>query len=275
MKSAMTTPLTRSLCLAAFCLGATALLRLSAADDFDPYAFDDAPSPSGNAAASAETNAPGGAASPAAETPTASEIKRENLITNSPFRRIRPRETLTTQVLEIRGFTGRGADLEISITNPATRECHWVKVRDPDAKWFVESADPIARTAVVRMNGIPINIEIVKASENPIPIVASGAPPRRPATAMPGRPAVPGAVGGGAPGVRNNSFTAPRAAPIGNDAAPAATWRGGQRRAEAADSEDRRASRSGSSGSGGGRFRESTGGSATSSRSAGSRRNRN
>ncbi|MDR2982650.1 MAG: hypothetical protein LBV12_10440 [Puniceicoccales bacterium] len=98
------------------------------------------------------------------------QIRRENLITNSPFRIARRwgRDTATRQPLELHGFVGSGDKMEISLTNPSTRECHWVKLRDENAKWYVESADAKSRTAVVRMDGMSINLEMVKASETPM-----------------------------------------------------------------------------------------------------------
>jgi hypothetical protein len=113
-------------------------------------------------------------ASPAAK----SEIKRENLITNSPFRtaRILNRTGGNTQQLEIRGFSGSGDKLEVSLTNPLTRECHWVKVGDPDARWKVTSADPAARTAIVEINGMVISVSMAQVDERPLGITSSAAP---------------------------------------------------------------------------------------------------
>jgi hypothetical protein len=115
--------------------------------------------------------------------------KRENLITNSPFRIVR-RSARLIQTLEIRGFSGRGDDLEVSLTNPATRECHWVKVRDADSKWYVESADPVLRTAVVRVNGATLDVEMAKPTLTPTPI-RPAAVPVTPAPIVPARPVAP------------------------------------------------------------------------------------
>jgi len=140
----------------------------------------------GNSFALADDDADGDA--DAAETPkdaaVAGKAKRDNLISNSPFRKPRPNAP-RLQTFEIRGFCGSGDNLEVSITNPATRECHWVKVRDPEAKWFVESADPVARTAVIKINDVSLDIEMAKPSEMPTPIRPAGGagfavPPRAP-----------------------------------------------------------------------------------------------
>jgi len=113
------------------------------------------------------------------------KIRRENLIANSPFRLAPRRLSASTQPLEIRGFAGFGDNLEISLTNPRTRECHWVRLRDRDAKWYVKSADPIARTAVVELNGTTIDVEMVKASETPMPIRPAGGAPVTPRAVPP------------------------------------------------------------------------------------------
>lgn len=118
--------------------------------------------------------------------PPKPEIKRENLITNSPFRtaRVLSRTGGNTQQLEIRGFYGSGDALEVSLTNPLTRECHWVKVGDSDARWKVTSADPVARTAVVEMNGMVISVSMAQVDERPLSI-ASSAPSIAPPVARP------------------------------------------------------------------------------------------
>ena len=157
--------------------------------------------------ADATTEAPDTPTPPSPTPPGVSQkIQRENLITNPPFRIIRrPRVQqpgTVQQPLEIRGFAGIGDNLEISLTNPATRECHWVKIRDEDAKWYVESADPVTRIATVRMNGISMALEMAKASEAPTPITPALAPaPGRVIGTTP--TAGPGPGPGGAPGIRN------------------------------------------------------------------------
>ncbi|MDR2429382.1 MAG: hypothetical protein LBD14_00495 [Puniceicoccales bacterium] len=179
------------LSLAAMTLVATAPLHANDLDDTD--ADDTTESPP----------------TPTPTTPATQKIQRENLITNPPFRIIRrPRvqqSGTTQQPLEIRGFTGTGDNLEISLTNPATRECHWVKIRDEDAKWYVESADPITRTATVRMNGIAMSLEMAKANEAPIPITPAATP-----TPVQGRGIIPAATPATNPGIPATATRTPR-----------------------------------------------------------------
>jgi hypothetical protein len=180
---------------------------------------------------------------PHADTP-APAIRRENLINNSPFRIRVPRRDTTTapQALEIRGFMGSGRNLEISLSNPNTLECQWVRVGDPDARWFVESADPVTRTASVRMDGMTISVHMAKPAELPPP-----APPAMPTLAgvgnaphsVPPLPAVTSArpvlsanAGGlapaaGTPPPRRSGFTDPASA------GAASTGRRGSRSATA------------------------------------------
>ncbi|MDR1817282.1 MAG: hypothetical protein LBR07_03710 [Puniceicoccales bacterium] len=152
-----------------------------------PEAVDSAPDATAVAeAANAAADTANAAAAPATPaSPAVEKIRRENLVSNNPFRSGVIGRGGSAQTYEIRGFAGRGADLEVSITNPATRECHWVKVRDPEAKWFVESADPVARTAVIKINDVSLDIEMAKPSEMPTPIRPAGGagfavPPRAP-----------------------------------------------------------------------------------------------
>ncbi|MDR2844603.1 MAG: hypothetical protein LBV28_00730 [Puniceicoccales bacterium] len=202
--------------VAALCL----LLALAApvitrADDDLIIDLPDDPTPT------AATTTPDAPAKPDGTDAAKPEIQRQNLVTNSPFRAVRwtRRVTANAQPLEIRGFVGSGENLEVSITNPQTRECHWIKVRDENAKWYIDRADPIARTAVVRMDGILINLEIVKPTETPLPITAAGgaAVAARPLPAPVGGGALqigPGGVpqtgpGGAAPGQRGTGAVAP------------------------------------------------------------------
>lgn len=133
-----------------------------------------------------------GTSSAAAAAPSKPEILRENLVNNSPFRAIRWNQRVSSgnQPLELRGFAGSGDNLQVSLTDPRTRECQWVRVRDDNARWYVESADANTRTAVVRMDGIAINLEIAKASEVPIPITSRYTPtvPAVTVTATPQNP---------------------------------------------------------------------------------------
>ncbi|MDR2863391.1 MAG: hypothetical protein LBV54_05920 [Puniceicoccales bacterium] len=176
-------------------------------------------------------------ASAAAPTPAPGKTKiyREDLITNSPFRQmtpglLRPGQIAAAQPLEIHGFLGHGENLEVSLTNPVTRECLWVRVRDRSAKWYVESADPVARTAVVVVDRVPVTL-VVRASERSLPIESPverslSAPPRPvgPGVArFPGAPLPSGAAGAPAAPVAPAAPAAPlpgRAAYPGAAAAP-------------------------------------------------------
>ncbi len=128
--------------------------------------------------AGAQDNDISDSATPAspATAPEKPEIFRENLINNSPFRAVSGRRNTAQQPLELHGFVGNGKNLEVSLTNPGTRECRWVRLRDENAKWFVESADPEKRTAVVRLDGVSLNLEMVHPNETPLSITpATGA----------------------------------------------------------------------------------------------------
>lgn len=118
-------------------------------------------------------------------------ILRENLVNNSPFRAVRRGRgvVMSNQPLELRGFIGRGENMEVSLTDPRTKECQWVRVRDPNARWYVESANSYTRSAVVQMDGISITLEMSKPSEIPITTASQHAPQPAPAVvATPSQP---------------------------------------------------------------------------------------
>ncbi len=105
-------------------------------------------------------------------------ILRENLVNNSPFRIVRRGRGAVTsnQPLELRGFIGKGDKMEVSLTDPRTKECQWVRVGDHNARWYVESANSYTRTAVVRMDGISITLEMAKPNEIPLTTASQHAP---------------------------------------------------------------------------------------------------
>ncbi|MDR2981603.1 MAG: hypothetical protein LBV12_05075 [Puniceicoccales bacterium] len=72
--------------------------------------------------------------------------------------------------LELHGMIGSGDNMEVSITNPQTNESQWVKVRDKTAKWYVESANPAARSVVVQMNGMAVKLEMIRNTGEPMSI---------------------------------------------------------------------------------------------------------
>ena len=122
-----------------------------------------------------------------AERPT---ILRENLVNNSPFRMVqRGRGPVSNQPLELRGFIGKGDKMEVSLTDSRTKECQWVRVGDPDARWYVESANSYTRTAVVRMDGISLSLEMAQPSETPLTTASQHAPQPAPAVVTAQQPA--------------------------------------------------------------------------------------
>ncbi|MDR1817244.1 MAG: hypothetical protein LBR07_03490 [Puniceicoccales bacterium] len=85
-------------------------------------------------------------------------------------RRQQPTERAASISLELHGMIGRGADALVSITNIETGESQWVRVRDPRAKWYVESVNPRARSAVVTMQGMSLKLEMITSTGEPMSI---------------------------------------------------------------------------------------------------------
>jgi hypothetical protein len=81
-------------------------------------------------------------------------------------------ERATSAPLELRGIVGRGENAMVSIINIETGESRWVRVRDanPRNKWFVESVNPKARNAVVRYEGMPMKLELITTTGEPMSI---------------------------------------------------------------------------------------------------------
>lgn len=55
--------------------------------------------------------------------------------------------------LELRGFFGTGATLEVSVTLANTTQSRWIRLGDDTPPWILEAADPIAGTATVHCDG--------------------------------------------------------------------------------------------------------------------------
>ena len=72
--------------------------------------------------------------------------------------------------LTLNGMIGNGANIEVSLTNPETGESHWVRDRDRNARWYVESVNPAARSVVVRLDGIPLQLRMVANTGEPMSI---------------------------------------------------------------------------------------------------------
>jgi hypothetical protein len=64
---------------------------------------------------------------------------------------------------------GRGENALVSITSLETGESQWVRVRDGRAKWYVESVNPRARRATVRMDGMTIDLQIIPTTGDGTP----------------------------------------------------------------------------------------------------------
>jgi hypothetical protein len=81
-------------------------------------------------------------------------------------------ERATSAPLELRGIVGRGDDAMVSITNVETGDSKWVRVRDPKSPngWLVESVNARARTAIVRYNGVPLKLEFITTTGEPMSI---------------------------------------------------------------------------------------------------------
>ncbi len=78
--------------------------------------------------------------------------------------------------LELHGMIGSGENLEVSIKNPETGESQWVKLRDKKAKWYVESANPLARSVVVRLNGMALKLDLTANTGEPMSIAPQPTP---------------------------------------------------------------------------------------------------
>jgi hypothetical protein len=85
-------------------------------------------------------------------------------------RRAGPGDSASTAPLEMHGLIGRGENAQVSITNPSTGESQWVRVRDTKAKWYVESVNPKSRSAIVRMDGMTLKLEMVTTTGEPMSI---------------------------------------------------------------------------------------------------------
>lgn len=89
------------------------------------------------------------------------EYSRASLLDRSPFAKPeKAGKTVSSGPLELRGFFGAGASLEVSLMRAGTAESVWVRVADKDAKWFVEAADPVAGTADVRYDGMVLRLKL-------------------------------------------------------------------------------------------------------------------
>ncbi len=108
-----------------------------------------------------------GTASPA----PSPEYRRSSLLERTPFAKNEKGagKPAAAGPLELRGFYGSGAALEVSLTRPDTKEASWVKVGDTAAKWVVESADPVAGTAEVRYDGLRLHLTLARPEEVVIP----------------------------------------------------------------------------------------------------------
>ena len=93
--------------------------------------------------------------------------RRASLVDRSPF--VRPERgrgpVVSGGPLELRGFFGEGANLQVSLTRPDTRESVWVKVGDKSAKWPVEAADADAGTAEVKFDGMRLHLKLARTGE--------------------------------------------------------------------------------------------------------------
>jgi hypothetical protein len=79
--------------------------------------------------------------------------------------------------LELHGMMGKGDKAQVSLTDPATGESQWVRVRDAKAKWFVEGVDFRSRSAIVRLEGgAPMKLEMILTTGEPMSITPRVAP---------------------------------------------------------------------------------------------------
>jgi hypothetical protein len=67
---------------------------------------------------------------------------------------------------------GSGENAWVSITDAGTGASKWVRVRDPNPneKWFVESVNPRNRSAIVRMDGMALKLEMITNTGEPMSI---------------------------------------------------------------------------------------------------------
>ena len=92
---------------------------------------------------------------------------RASLVDRSPF--VRPERgrgpVATGGPLELRGFFGEGANLQVSLTRPDTHESVWAKVGDKSAKWPVEAADADDGTAEVKFDGMRLHLKLARTGD--------------------------------------------------------------------------------------------------------------
>lgn len=81
--------------------------------------------------------------------------------------------------LELRGFFGAGESLEVSLSKSGTAESVWARVGDKNAKWPVESADPVAGTADVRYDGLLLHLKLARPETPDLTVKPAAPAPER------------------------------------------------------------------------------------------------
>jgi hypothetical protein len=86
--------------------------------------------------------------------------------------RRRPVERASYVPLELHGIIGSGDKALVSITDATTRESSWVRVRDSKAKWYVESVNAKACSAVVSKDGMVMDLKMIRTTGEPMSITS-------------------------------------------------------------------------------------------------------